>query len=159
MTKFNQLLIGLLIYFFSSSIYAFSCYLTIMKSSCWQDFDVTITATDQVSHKQVIKAQDLKKNNLWTRTKFECSPRQGLVFQASFTPAIWQGTGNKMYQPKRVWFLPSDIEKGITSWNIPICYPSAFIGVPLPPNAKSLCTCENVKKDIPAIPIPVAKSN
>ena len=134
----------------SSQVHAFKCYITLMKSSCWDKHNVVINVKDNLSGKKVVK--ELKFNAgdpLWLRTTFKCHAKQGLIFSAQFTPVIWENDKGKTYYTKRIWFLPKTVQKGVQFWNIPVCYPTNFAEVPTLPSSSEVCTCDDVKSKIP----------
>ena len=133
----------------SSSLFAFPCVVTFVKSNCWVDYDVTITLIDVANEKTVLTST-LPKQKLWERKEMNCNPRQTFHYTATFTPEIWEGTAGKVYKAIRFWTLPEEIKKNQTAWEIPICFSDAFAEVPLPPKVSGNCGCDFAK--IPAIP-------
>ena len=139
-------------FIFCQPSFAFTCYLTVMKSPCWKDFNINIHAKDQANNKQLVKAQALDKNKFWNRVKFDCNPKQALIFYAKFNPTIWEDAKDKSYFGKHMWYLPYAVDPEISAWNIPICYPVDFTDVPIPPSGNGNCNCDEVAKNIPPIP-------
>ena len=145
MPKSLILLLGLLC---SVQAQAFPCFLTLVKDRCWANYSVSVVATNPGTDKQVVTASVLQGKS-WDRQKFDCQPSEGIVFNATFTPVFWASDTGKVYPSKRNWYLPEAIKKGDTAWNLTICYPSEFSGVPLPPDASGNCGCNT--DEIPAI--------
>ncbi len=138
---------------FVNQSFAFKCYITAMKSKCWQKHNVTIKVVDNVTGNQVINQLTIAKDKLWVRKEFDCQPKQGLVYTAQFEPYIWHDDEGKVYNVKRIWFLPEKVEKKISAWNIPICFPNNFSEVPILPDVDKYCNCESTAKEIPPIPL------
>lgn len=128
-----------------------------MKSDCWKDYTVNISVTNNNTHKPVFKNISLKKGELWSRHEFECNAREGLVYKATFSPAIWKDDAGHVYSAKRIWFMPMEVEKNVGAWNIPLCFPVHFSGVPMPLNVNKACDCKSVAKTIPEIPEVIIK--
>lgn len=123
----------------SSPVFAFQCYLTLAKDSCWINYDVKLTVTD-VNSKKLLTTVTVAKGNSWTRQAFDCVPGQKLLYQATFEPSFWQADKEQIYTAHHFWTLPSDPKKAV-AWEIPVCYPSAFAGIPFPPDAIGNCQC------------------
>lgn len=130
--------------------FAFQCYFTPMKGSCWKDYTVTIKVLDNGTQKPLMDPVVIEKGKFWKRVKFDCKPSQGLLFEANYKPLIWKTNKQKAYKALRIWFLPNTIKKGIKAWNVPLCFPKQFAQVPTPITATDNCTC-TIKKDIPPI--------
>ena len=122
---------------------AFKCYVTAMKDSCWDDYDVTIKVMNSATKKELASDIVLKKGALkWQRVSFDCEPQESLYYSATFTPEIWEGGAGKVYYSQRYWNLPKAIKKGELAWNINLCFPKEFSQVPLPPNVSGQCKCD-----------------
>ena len=134
----------------STSSYAFKCFITAAKDSCWLDFNVTIYVIDLDSGKNLATIS-IPKGKAWTRVETQCNPSQELKMQADFNPVFWQSDEGKNYKAKQYWQLPTTIKPGEAAWNLNICYPANFAQVPLPPSAGSNCTCDFTK--IPSVPL------
>lgn len=135
--------------FFSSSLFAFPCFITLAKDNCWLNYDVTVIIKDVAVNQQVASIT-VPKGQAWGREAFTCQPAQKFMFFASFNPSIWESDFNKTFIAKRYWSLPATISSGETAWNLPVCYSNDFAEIPLPPTANSRCQCDFSK--IPAIP-------
>lgn len=146
----KRLVLFMLVALFSVQTYAFKCYVTVVKDNCWIDYNVTVQIFDDVSKKQVVPEVLIPKGKQWKRNSFECQAKQGLYYQATFTPVIWSGQKPQTYSSKRIWYLPEKIDKETeVAWNIPICYGNDFSSVPLPPAVSGNCQCDFSK--VPAI--------
>lgn len=133
----------------SQHVFAFTCYVTFMKGNCWKDYDVTIYVKDGASEK-VITQGTLEKNTLWNRKSFDCQPSQFLGFSATFSPKIWKNNKKSMYYKKSFVYLPEEVKKNASAWEVPICFSQNFSEVPIPPQATTECGC-TIEKDIPKI--------
>lgn len=134
----------------STPTYAFSCYLTVVKSSCWKNYNVTVILQDPTNKDKEVTSVLIPANRMWAREKFECQPGQKLKFKAKFNPVFWEGDEGKVYMGKKYWELPKEVKKKELAWNISLCYPQQFAEVPLPPEAGGNCTCN--MKEVPPIP-------
>jgi len=129
----------------SSSTFAFKCYITVIKDSCWKNYNVNVAVLDAVESDRVIKQVSVPKGTPWARDTFDCQPNQQLKMQATFTPVFWEADSGKKYDGLKYWTLPAQIGKGETAWNLTICYPNKFAEVPLPLDAQSHCVCDASK--------------
>jgi len=128
--------------------YAFPCFFTIMKDSCWTSYNVTVTAYDAMTNKEIVNVV-IPTGTSWEREQFACDPKQKLRFQAQFTPVFWESDTGKIYNGQNFWTLPDQVAAGDTAWNIRLCYPKDFAEVPFPPEGTSNCKCDD--SAIPAI--------
>lgn len=135
----------------SSSAFSFHCFLTVMKDSCWTDYNVTVVAMDSDTNKPAATIT-IPKGQSWGRQEFNCQPKETLNYLATFSPVFWKQDEGKQYSGKRTWSLPEQIQKGMTAWNITVCYPEQFAEVPLPPTAGGNCTCD--ARNIPPVVAP-----
>lgn len=138
MLKFMLLITS---WFFSMYLWAFPCFLTLVKDNCWTNYNLSVTLSDAVSP-NVIATINIPQGQSWSRQAFECQPSETLSVIASFTPEFWQSDKGKTYPGRRNWQLPSTVSSGDTAWNITICYASDFLSIPLPPEASGNCVCE-----------------
>ncbi len=134
--------------FFANQALGFQCYLTMMKDTCWANYDVTIQVLDSVN-KKTLATVAIPKGQTWGRQSFDCQANQELLFDATYSPVFWKADEGKTYHGKNAWQLPSSIEKGKIAWDITLCYGDAFYGIPLPPDAMGNCHCDS--QGIPAI--------
>jgi len=134
----------------TSQANAFKCYITAVKDSCWNDFNVTIKIIDYATNKLVVDDLVIPKGKSWARNSFECTPKEAMIYKANYSPAIWKGQEQKVYTSKRIWYLPKKVGKEEVAWNIPICYGRDFSQVPLPPKVSGNCKCDF--DAVPAIP-------
>ncbi|KTD48178.1 periplasmic protein [Legionella quinlivanii] len=148
MIRLFSVLAGLLIYGYS---FAFTCFATVVKDNCWTNYDVTVAIMDATSHQQIL-AVTVPKGQQWIRQEFTCQPGQAFMYQATFTPTIWEGDEGKVYKALRFWFLPAAPAPDQTAWDVSICYSKDFAEVPLPPQATGACTC-NMKAPPPIAPM------
>lgn len=127
---------------------AFTCYLTMVKDSCWINYNVSVTVTDANNLKKVMTVK-VPQGQAWARQKFSCTTRESLLFNAAFTPVFWKADLGKTYPARHNWGLPETMEKGKTAWNITVCFKRDFSEVPFPPDATGDCVCDT--KNIPEI--------
>jgi len=130
-------------------LYAFRCVFTLVKDSCWKDFDVTV-AVKEVRTDKPLFSLSVAKGESWSRKEFACEAGAEIIYSATFSPSIWKGSEGKTYLAQRFWSLPTAIKAGETAWEIPVCFPGAFAEVPLPATAGSNCACNF--DAVPAIP-------
>ena len=139
---------------FSMEASAFTCFLTLVKNSCWKNYEVTVELTDASTNASMIKGV-VPKGELFVRKQFDCEAAQAFNFSATFLPIIWESEKGKHYPGKTTWSLPPAVAKGDTAWNISMCFPEEFSEVPYPSDASGECKCDN--KNLPPVPVP-AKS-
>lgn len=137
----KRIVLFLLATVYSIQAVAFTCYLTIVKNSCWKDFTVTVTVMNVSQYKKVATIQ-VPAYESWARGKFSCDPKDTLVLSATYSPVFWKADQGKVYQAKRNWALPQTITKGTTAWSITTCFSEEFSEVPLPPEATGNCQCD-----------------
>lgn len=137
--KLKQLLI-LLPMSAATQLYAFPCFVTFMKDSCWTNYDVSLNIIAASSGK-VITTIDIPEGQSWARQTFSCDPAEELSFKATFSPVFWKTDTGKVYSARRNYSLPEAIKAGETAWNINLCYAADFSEVPLPPTADNNCKC------------------
>lgn len=137
-----------------STSYAFPCYATLVKDTCWTQYDVTVTVLDAMTHK-ALAVIDAPKGQSWGREPFTCQPGQQLLYTAQFKPTFWQGDENKTYTATSYWSLPKSTSPKESAWNVSICYARDFSEVPMPPGATASCQCQFQK--VPPIPSVVVK--
>lgn len=130
-------------------VFAFPCFLTVAKDTCWTNYDVQVVAIDAKTNDKIVTV-DIPKGKSWGRASFTCSPAQRFFYQAIYKPVFWQSEVGKVYMSMRYWSLPGAIGPGDTAWNIPICFPANFAAVPFPPDAQGNCKCDWT--NVPAIP-------
>lgn len=157
MKTMNQLLIPFIVSTLMMPLEAnaYHCFITLVKDSCWTNYDVSVNMRDASTGKSVTNVS-IPKGKSWTRQPFECEASQGLDFSATFSPVFWQSDKGKHYSGTKTWTLPSSMNKGDTAWNVTICYPEGFAEVPLPPTAGSHCTCDT--KSLPPVEAPKSAS-
>ena len=139
----------------TSQAFAFKCYITLMKSQCWNKHKVNFRVMDNLTEQNILEGIHLDDGKMWVRKEFECNTVQGLVPKVRFTPHLWDSEKDREFSTKRVWFLPLTIEKNAQAWNVPICFPTDFASVPIPPTADRECTCEDIKEQVPPLAPPV----
>lgn len=144
--------VSLLLAALSSQTFAFQCYMTLVKDSCWTNYDVKMTVYNSANN-QVMFTVEAPKGKQWARQPFDCEPATKMMYQASFQPVFWENDKGKSYWAIRYWSLPGAVLPGQSAWDIPVCFPSAFSGVPLPPEATSNCKCDFFS----ITPIPLGK--
>ncbi len=139
----------------TSPSYAFKCYITVMKSECWNKHKVSFRVVDNLTEQNILRNIQLNKDTLWVRKEFQCKAAQGLVPKVRFSPHVWESEKNSEFSTKRVWFLPLKIDENSEAWNVPICFPSDFASVPMLPDATKECDCADTKKLVAPLPKPI----
>ena len=124
---------------FSLQAYSFPCYITLVKDSCWTNYNVTVNILGPTN--APLATVTAPKGKVWDRVPFVCSPGESLSFNATFTPSFGEQEVGKIYPARHSWRLPVTIGKEDTAWNITLCYPTEFASVPLPPNVPGPCVC------------------
>ena len=150
---FKEIIAGLAI-LCSTTSWSFTCYITLAKDSCWiKKYNVTVNVLDAKTLK-VLTTVTVPADTAWARQEFLCEPLQELKYTATFTPTafILDKDKDKVYSEKNIWNLPAAVKPGETAWNISVCYPFSFAGVPSPPEATEKCEC-----DFSKIPAPKPK--
>lgn len=130
-----------------SPAWSFTCFYTLIKDSCWTNYDVSVEVTDAGNLSKLFTV-DVPKGKSWTRVKFECSAAQSLLYVAKFSPIFWESDKDKTYPALRNWSLPGTVSPGDLAWTIPVCFPEDFSEVPAPPTGSGTCKCD--KESIPA---------
>ena len=133
----------------STQLFAFPCTVTLVKDSCWTNFNVNMVVTDVQSGKPITTIL-VPKGTSWKRGSFECQPSQKIIYSATFDPAIWEGTEGRIYNAQQYWALPESFTSSQKAWEIPVCFPSAFAEVPMPATGSGNCICDFTS--VPAIP-------
>ncbi|KTC78094.1 hypothetical protein [Legionella brunensis] len=126
---------------FSAQLFAFPCFFTLAKDSCWTNYDVQVVVIDANTNKTVVTV-DVPKGKSWARQSFTCSPAQRFFYKATYQPVFWQSEVGKAYMSTRYWSLPATVGPTDTAWNIPVCFPANFAAVPFPPDAQGNCACD-----------------
>ena len=134
---------------FTSPLWSITCYFTLVKDNCWAKYDVTVDVMDAVTAK-VLTTANVLPGQFWVRQTFPCEAREKLMYNAHFSPIIWESEQGKTYSAKRYWSLPDVVNPDDSAWNVTVCYSSDFSQVPLPPEAISSCKCNF--DEIPKIP-------
>lgn len=120
---------------------AFPCYVTVVKDSCWLNYNVTITVSDMVTQ-QVVTNVLIPKGQTWARGEFTCQANQKFLYVASFLPVIWQNDAGKTYRGLRSWGLPVEFDPAAVAWELKLCYAADFSETPLPVEAEGNCQCD-----------------
>ena len=126
---------------FSPAASAYTCFFTLVKDSCWTNYNVTVDVSNASTSKTLFSVS-VPKGTSWTRKKFSCDAAESFNYSATFSPAFWQTDKGKHFSGKRTWTLPQKMKQGDTAWDITVCYPEEFSEVPFPPTADSKCQCD-----------------
>lgn len=124
-----------------SQLYAFPCYITLVKDNCWLDYNVSMNVIDVMGDKPLMTIT-IPKGKTWTRQAFVCQPNQSVRLVATFSPPIWEADAGKVYRGKRFWTFPDEITPNQSAWNLNLCYPRHFAGTPLTPADTGKCACD-----------------
>lgn len=136
--KMAVLLAGMYV---SAISWAFPCYLTVAKDTCWTNYNVTIQAFDAQTN-ALLTTVMIPTDSSWRREKFTCQPSQKIRFAATFSPIIWEQDKGRVYAGTDFWSLPDEPKADELAWNIPLCFSAQFSELPLPPTATGHCRCE-----------------
>jgi hypothetical protein len=139
----------LLLLIYSTQSLAFNCYLTMVKDTCWTDYNVTVTVTDASKGTEMLQIV-VPKGESWSRKNFNCEKGQTLALSATFDPVFWSTDTGKRFLAQRYWQLPDHTESGISGWNVTVCFPKWFANVPTPPQATANCKCNS--DNLPPLP-------
>ena len=145
MIRFICLLLGMLFVF---EAHAFPCFITLVKDTCWANYNVTVDVMSSENGKKRATVL-IPEGTAWSREKFECKPGDTLQFQATFFPVFWEKDRDRKYAGKSNWPLPQKPKKDETAWNLVVCFAKDFSEIPFPPDAEGNCRCET--KDIPPV--------
>ncbi|MBA3536449.1 MAG: hypothetical protein H0T84_07565 [Tatlockia sp.] len=145
----------LLLVSLSNNVFPFQCYITLVKDSCWTNYNVQVKVINSDDNK-IMSTVEAPKGKTWARQPFDCNPGMKLMYSASFSPVFWQSEEGKTYEAIRYWTLPDKVGDKESAWDIPVCFASAFSGVPFPPDAVGDCRCDLL--DIPPVPPSKLKS-
>lgn len=132
----------------TAQVHSFPCFITMIKDSCWTNYNLTVTVNNATTGKTVTTVS-VPQGTSWARQQFDCQPADVLSYSAIFNPVFWQNDEGKTYAGQNETILPKAIGQGETAWNINLCYPAQFSEVPMPPEADSHCKC--VTEGIPPI--------
>lgn len=133
-------LITLILFILSINAYSVRCFVTGVKASCWESYNVTINVVD-TKNDQKLATIIIPAQNIWSRQEFECSPGQNIRLDATFTPDIWEKHKGRVYSGLNFWKLPVTPPKDKEVWHLSVCFPNHFSQVPLPPEAGHICEC------------------
>lgn len=125
----------------SANAHAVTCYITMVKASCWKDYDLTVNITDAENGKELGEIT-VYEGDLWKREKFDCKAAETLALVAKFSPTLWEDDADKEYKATRFWKLPKEPGKDAIGWNVTVCYPEWFADVPTPPKSSGDCACD-----------------
>lgn len=125
----------------ASPSWSFNCYFTLAKDSCWTDFNVSVDVVVSTTSTKLLTIE-VPAGKSWGREIFSCTPAQGLIYTARFSPVFWKEDEGKVFKALRSWSLPGEINPGELAWTIPVCFPGDFSQVPFPPKAKGNCKCD-----------------
>lgn len=145
MSRLLKILLGLCLV---AQAHAFPCYITMVKSNCWANYNVNVDVVDVLTDK-VIASMSMPVGTTWDRKEIVCQPQQSVQLKATFSPVIWEKDEGKIYFGKRTWSFPAEIKKGSTAWNMGICFSGDFAETSIPPDALGPCQCD--MKSIPPV--------
>ncbi len=146
--KLTKILAFIGLFCITFQVMAFPCFITLVKGSCWKNYDVHVDVLDADNDK-VLLSLDIPKGTLWARKSFDAPPKQRFIFRARFTPVFWKTEKGAVYYAKRYWALPESVEGETLAWHVGACFPSEFSSVPMPPDAGQDCSCD--KQSIPPV--------
>ena len=120
----------------------FPCYVQLVKTNCWKDFEITVQPIDVISQQKTGEPIILGKEVFEKVVPVACKPGQPISFTGAFSPPTWEGTENKHYVARHFWMPPDSLPKNADKWVISVCFAEDFTSVPLPPSATSVCECK-----------------
>lgn len=131
----------LLFFLITSPLYAFPCFMTVVKGACWRNYEVNVSITDPL-YKKEFATVTIPKGKLWGRSSFNCEPGLAFSYKAFFNPPIWADDEKKPYFARERHNLPQAPNPTESGWNILVCYPKDFSEIPYPPDAHEKCDCD-----------------
>ncbi|KTD63310.1 periplasmic protein [Legionella santicrucis] len=144
-----RIFLAVLSFILTDSLWAITCYFTLVKDNCWNKYTVTVDVMDAATAK-ILTTVVIPPGKFWVRQTFPCTPKEKLIYRARFSPTMWESEKGKIYYAKNYWSLPNEINSGDSAWNVSVCYPSDFSQIPFPPEATGTCKCDF--DSIPVIP-------
>ncbi len=144
MERIAKLLCNILLlnFIFMCKANALSCYITIVKDSCWKNYDLYVTVNNAETGAKLGEIA-VYQGKQWGRAKFDCTPGITLELEAKYSPDIWSGDSEKVFKAIRFWKLPKKPTNAeALGWNVSVCYPKWFADVPMPPDASGDCKCD-----------------
>jgi len=120
------------------------CQILAAKNTCWNKYTVNISYQDAISQKEFQKFS-IAKDKSHTTVKFNCIKNAGRMFVSNFTPEIWQGDVHRRFHSKKVWQVPNTVPDDKDFYEIRICFPDDFQGVPIPMGYLENCKCQYPK--------------
>lgn len=146
----NKILLCFALLLINFQAHAFRCFITGVKTNCWEEYNVTINVLDAANNNK-LTALIIPTGSLWARQEFECEPEQTLKYEATFNPIIWESEKDRVYTGLKFLTLPKKTGAEGEVWNLSICFATQFAEVPLPPEAGQRCECD--MSQIPAVEI------
>lgn len=138
-------------YLLVSPSWAITCYYTLAKDNCWLKYNVTVEVMDAKTSKVLTKVT-VPEGQTYQRVTFPCETNgQKLIYNAQFSPSIWESEKGKIYPARNYWSLPDKVNNGDSAWNVSVCYPKDFSEIPMPPTSTGKCKCDF--SIIPPIPV------
>jgi len=130
--------------------YALPCVVTLVKNTCWGDYEVHIELRNIMSG--LLADAVIPKNQYWTRVTFDCQSKQTVKAFAAFTPAIFAKDEGAFFNAKRFWLLPPEDPKAGSAWTFTIRFPDDFSNIPQPlTGGGNNCTYDS---QIPPVKVP-----
>src|SRR5680860_214624 len=127
--NFLRVFIILVTIVMTASVQAATCFITLIKDSCWLNYNVTFSTFDAEQDKE-LATLTIPAASAWARKSFECTLSQRLKFQAQFTPTFWDSGVGKIYNSKTHKTLPAVMKPGERAWHITVYYPRDFSEIP-----------------------------
>ncbi|OGV27949.1 MAG: hypothetical protein A3E88_06940 [Legionellales bacterium RIFCSPHIGHO2_12_FULL_35_11] len=131
----------LLFFIFSSPVSAVTCYITIVKASCWNNYNLEVTVRDANTLKKIADV-NVYQSSLWIRQEFPCQPGLTLSLEATFNPVFWSSDDGRVFKATKFWKLPDTATGNTIGWNLTVCFPEWFSDVPIPPEDSGKCVCD-----------------
>lgn len=127
---------------------SYPCTIRLMKSNCWTNYSVSVVAIDTNTQKPLGPPVLLPKGTTSITTAIPgCQPFESISFQATFSPAVWEGAENTVYPSNNFWQTPGRLPPKASQWTASVCFSNDFSSVPEPLDATGNCQCDFPKLD------------
>lgn len=140
MKMYYQIIKTLFFLLFTHSVFSVNCVATIVKDSCWKDFQVDVSIYDSITN-SLLTTITVPKDKSWARGLFSCQPNQVFRILGVYSPSIFENENTQVYMKRNIT-LPSIAPKIGVEWAFNICFGVDFAKLPLPPTSLGNCQCQ-----------------
>jgi hypothetical protein len=114
--------------------------IVIVKNSCWKGYSVTVDYVDlrSAQHQQTVS---LGPDDMEAKVNFNAEVDKPHQFSAKFSPEIWAGDSKKVFNSTQVWVVPESLPAGKERYEMRLCFPNDFQGVPAQISNVVNCVC------------------